>query len=66
MEYVSDVLSTPAELNLKVGEIAHVKDLKSAAQSRPKVVSDLLEEDPSKLTYQDVTVLNAVHGSYND
>ncbi|EXK25027.1 hypothetical protein FOMG_18285 [Fusarium oxysporum f. sp. melonis 26406] len=64
IEHVFDVLSTPAELNLKVGEIIHLKDLKSAAQSRPKVVSDLLDESPSKLTYQDVVELDAVHRSY--
>jgi hypothetical protein len=66
VDHVFDVLSTPAELKLKVGETIHVKDLKSAAQSRPKVVSDLLEESPSKLTYQDVIELEAVHESYRE
>ncbi|KAM0080756.1 hypothetical protein ACKRZS_007079 [Fusarium odoratissimum] len=60
IEHVFDVLSTPAELNLKVGQTIHVKDLKAVAQSRPKVVSDLLDEAPLKLTHQSVVELDAV------
>ncbi|EXA32954.1 hypothetical protein FOVG_15926 [Fusarium oxysporum f. sp. pisi HDV247] len=60
IEHVFDVLSTPAELNLKVGQTIHVKDLKAVAQSRPKVVSDLLDEVPLKLTHQSVVELDAV------
>ncbi|EXL39953.1 hypothetical protein FOCG_17455 [Fusarium oxysporum f. sp. radicis-lycopersici 26381] len=66
IEHVFDVLSTPAELNLKIGQVIHVKDLKASAQSRPKVVSDLLNEGPSKLTCQDVVELDAVYESYNE
>ncbi|KAM0412767.1 hypothetical protein ACHAPD_007813 [Fusarium lateritium] len=66
IEHVFDVLSTPAELNLKIGQVIHVEDLKASAQSRPKVVSDLLNEGPSKLTCQDVVELDAVYESYNE
>ncbi|KIL88375.1 hypothetical protein FAVG1_08454 [Fusarium avenaceum] len=65
MERVFDVLSTPAELNLKAGDTIHVKDLKSAAQPRPRVVLDLLDEGPLKLTDQDIVELEAVHDSYS-
>ncbi|KAH7129973.1 hypothetical protein B0J13DRAFT_627109 [Dactylonectria estremocensis] len=59
LDRVFDVLSTPSELYLKVGEVIHVKDLKAVEAPRDKVVSDLLEEAPSKLTYQDVIELSA-------
>lgn len=65
MERVFDVLSTPAELNLNAGDTIHVKDLKSAAQPRPRVVLDLLDEGPLKLTDQDIVELEAVHNSYS-
>ncbi|SCO50241.1 uncharacterized protein FFMR_10204 [Fusarium fujikuroi] len=63
---VFDVLSTPAELNMKEGQTIHVKDLKSLAPSRPKVVSDLIDEASLKRASQGVVELDAVLNSYSE
>jgi hypothetical protein len=65
MERVYDVLLTPAELNLKAGDTIHMKDLKSTAKPRPRVVLDLLDEGPLKVTDQGIVELEAVHDSYS-
>jgi hypothetical protein len=52
-----DVLKTPKEEGLQVGDVIHVKDMKTKRETRQKVVGDLLAEAPITLTIQDVVEL---------
>jgi hypothetical protein len=54
-----DILKTPEELGLKVGELIHIKDLKGRAESRSRVIQDLFDEAPMGATPQDVLELEA-------
>lgn len=54
-----DVLKTPEEEGLLAGDMMHVKDMKHVAQSRVKLLGDLLSEAPMELTAQDVVELKA-------
>ncbi|KAK4139151.1 uncharacterized protein C8A04DRAFT_33378 [Dichotomopilus funicola] len=54
-----DVLKTPEEEGLLVGDMIHVKDLNHVPQERDKLLGDLLSEAPVPLTAQDVIELEA-------
>ena len=58
---VFDVLKTPKELDLQVGDIIHVKDMKSRLRDRKRLVGDLLAEAPITLTREDIIELEAHH-----
>ncbi|KAH7176746.1 hypothetical protein EDB81DRAFT_632596, partial [Dactylonectria macrodidyma] len=49
-----DVLKTPKDLELKIKDIIHVKDMRSILPNRPKVVRDLLAESAMRLTDSDI------------
>ena len=52
-----DVLKTPKEEGLQVGDVIHVKDMKTRRENRKKVVGDLLAEASIDLTSLDVVEL---------
>lgn len=54
-----DVLQTPEELEIKVGEFIHFKDLSTKRPARLKTIGDLIEESPVPVTSQDVVDLEA-------
>ena len=58
---VFDVLKTPKELDLQMGDVIHVKDMKSRRRDRKRLVGDLLAEAPIRLTREDVIELEAHH-----
>ncbi|KAH8744419.1 hypothetical protein F5882DRAFT_446538 [Hyaloscypha sp. PMI_1271] len=49
-----DVLKTPKEEGLHIGNVIHIKDMRIQRRDRKKVVADLLAEAPTTLTTQDV------------
>lgn len=53
-----NVLQTPQELGLQVGDVIHIKDMMTLLPDRQKVVRDLLAEAPIKLTAKDVVEIN--------
>lgn len=54
-----DVLQTPEELEIKVGEFIHFKDLSTKRPARLKTIGDLIAESPVPVTSQDVVDLEA-------
>lgn len=52
-----DVLRTPKEEGLQVGDFIHIKDMKLRRENRQKLVRDLLAEAPITLTSEDVVEL---------
>lgn len=52
-----EVLDSPEDQGLQVGEYIHVKDMKARQESRPKVIADLLDESPLSLTPEDILEL---------
>jgi hypothetical protein len=52
-----DVLKTPKEEGLRVGDVIHIKDMKTRRENREKVVGDLLAETSISLTALDVIEL---------
>ena len=56
---VFDVLKTPKELDLKVGDVIHIKDMENRRRNRKRLVGDLLAEAPIKLTPEDIIELEA-------
>jgi hypothetical protein len=52
-----DALKSPQEEGLQVGDIIHVKDMKTRLEDREKFVRDLLAEAPITLTTQDIVEL---------
>ena len=45
-----DVLKTPKEESLQVGDVIHIKNMKTRRENHKKVVGDLLAEAPINLT----------------
>jgi hypothetical protein len=56
-----DVLKTPKEESLQVGDVIHIKDLKTRRENRDKVVGDLPAEASINLTTLDVVELEIYH-----
>jgi hypothetical protein len=56
-----DVLKSPQEEGLRVGDVIHVKDMKTRLKNREKLVRDLLVEAPITLTTQNVVELEIHH-----
>lgn len=56
---VFDVLKTPKELDLQVGDVIHVKDMKNRRRDRKRLVGDLLAEAPITLTREDIIEIEA-------
>ena len=52
-----DILKTPKEEGLQVGDVIHIKDMKTRRENREKVVGDLLAETSISLTALDVIEL---------
>jgi hypothetical protein len=52
-----DVMETPEDQGLPVGDFIHLKDLKNLRESRPKTVADIFHESPVLLTPRDVIEL---------
>lgn len=55
-----DVLQTPEELEVKVREFIHFKDLSTRRPARLKTIRDLIAESPVPITSQDVVNLEAI------
>jgi hypothetical protein len=56
-----DVLKTPEEEGLQVGDIIHIKNLKTRHKDRLKVVGDLLTEAPITLTTKGIVEIEICH-----
>jgi hypothetical protein len=56
-----DVLKTPKEEGLQVGDVIHIKNMKTRRKDRGKVVGDLLAEASTNLTPLDVVELEIYH-----
>ncbi|KAK3167765.1 hypothetical protein OEA41_010894 [Lepraria neglecta] len=56
-----DVLKTPEEEGLQVGDVIHIKDMKIRRENRERLVGDLLAEAPITLTPEDVVELEIYH-----
>ena len=52
-----DVLKTPKELGLRIGNVIHMKDMAKRQSSRPKTIMDLIRESPANVKVGDVIEL---------
>jgi hypothetical protein len=64
--HVYDVLKTPREIDLQIGDHLHVKNLKECAKSRYKLVADLVAESPVAISETDTIDLEVCYADISE